>query len=203
VIGWLRGRVVEHEPDGGLILDVGGVGYEIVSPIGTLERLEPDDEGQLALYVHTHVREDALVLYGFASRDERMAFRTLIGISKVGPKLALAVLSVMSVGELAQLVASGAAPRLTRVPGIGKKTAERIVLELEGKLNARAFEAPAAAKAAAPAARPARGQARILLETLVHMGFKQAETERAIAALPSLEHPLNELIREALAILAP
>ncbi len=202
MIGWLHGRVVESEPDGGLILDVGGVGYELVSPIGTLDRIEPADDGTLALYVHTHVREDALDLFGFASCDERTAFRTLISISKVGPKLALAVLGVVSVAELAQLVASGASSRLTRVPGIGKKTAERIVLELEGKLALPVVNPPTVTRSS-PAAPSSRGQATILLETLVHMGFKQAETERAIAALPSLDRPLNELIREALAVLAP
>jgi Holliday junction DNA helicase RuvA len=198
LIGRLRGEPVAQEGDGTMVLDVGGVGYELVTPIGTGGRALREG-GQLVLWVHTHVREDALQLFGFASADERTAFRTLIAISKVGPKLALAVLSALSVDELAELVARGTVGRLTAVPGIGKKTAERMLLELEGKLKT-----PVAAAAAghSPPAAAADGQAALLCEALVRMGFKPPQAERAVAAMDDLDRPIGELIREALALLS-
>ncbi len=196
MIGRLHGRVVTSEPDGSLIVDVNGVGYELVSPIGTLGRVKPDGDGKIALMVHTHLREGALELFGFATEAEREAFRTLIGISKVGPKMAMAVLSFSTVNELAHIVATGDAARLTKVPGVGKKTAERMVLELEGKL------APAIAVPASAAA-PAGDHASVLTAALVRMGFKQGEAERAVSGMSDLDRPLSDLVREALAVLAP
>ena len=193
--------MLDSQADGSMVLDVGGVGYELVTPIGTMGRVTADAEGQLILHVHTHVREDALELFGFASADERVAFRTLISISKVGPKLALAVLGAVGAHELAQLVETGQVTLLTKVPGVGKKTAQRIVLELKGKLSA-------SGAAPRPANRPGGadahgGQASVLAAALVRMGFKQAESERAINSIDDLERPMNELVRDALAVLSP
>ena len=200
MIGRLRGRVIDDEGDGTLVIDVGGVGYEVITPLGTLGRVLTDPEGLTVLHVHTHVREDQLVLFGFATSDERVAFRTLIGISKVGPKLALAVLGAISVSELAQLVATGQVGMLTKVPGVGKKTAERIILELEGRLSAPASTGPAP-KRPAPAGDPAKRV--VLTEALVRMGFKTTEAERAVGGVEDLDRPMGELIRDALAILSP
>ena len=208
MIGRLYGRVIESEPDGSVILDVHGVGYELVTPIGTMGRAQADADGNVTLKVHTNLREGALELFGFASESERITFRTLIGISKVGPKLAMAVLGFLSVDELAQLVESGQVARLTKVPGVGKKTAERMVLELKGKLApvalAGAAKRPAAAGQAPDGDQAALvDQATVLAAALVRMGFKQSEAERAVKAMDRLDRPIGELVREALAILSP
>jgi Holliday junction DNA helicase RuvA len=203
LIGRLVGTVVE-DAEGAVVLDVHGVGYEVLVPAGTLGRASPDPQGAVTLFVHTHVREDALLLYGFASRDERGTFRQLIGVSNIGPKIALSILGSLSVSELAGAVARAETNRLTAVPGVGKKTAERIVLELKDKLLTHL--APAAL-AAAPAARPtARGvKAELLHGALTRMGYRPAEAERAISTLGARveAEPLADLIREALGVLSP
>src|SRR5262249_12443517 len=140
MIGWLRGRVLVEEPSGALLIDVNGVGYEVNAPLGTLGRAREAD-GAIELFVHTHVREDALDLFGFANETERRTFRLLLGIPNVGPKTALGVLSALSVSELGRAVGAGDLGRLSKVPGIGKKTAERLVLELKDKLPAAGGDA--------------------------------------------------------------
>jgi Holliday junction DNA helicase RuvA len=202
LIGRLVGRLVEESADGAVVLDVRGVGYEVTVPLGTVGRAAPDAEGAVTFYVHTHVREDAFLLYGFASREERAVFRQLIGVSSIGPKIALSILGALSVGELSAAVARGETGKLTRVPGVGKKTAERIVLELKDKLLAGPAPLPAA-----PAARPAASgaKAELLHGALTRMGYRPAEAERAVAALGGRveAEPLADLVREALAVLAP
>src|SRR5690349_9870494 len=133
MIGRVRGVVAERGEDGSCVIDVGGVGYEIFVPLGTLGRL-PLPPAEVTLHVHTHVREDALVLYGFASLDDRAAFRTLLGVAGIGPKMAIAILSALDASELAAAVQSGDTARLRGIPGVGKKTTERLVLELKDKL---------------------------------------------------------------------
>ncbi|MBI4951710.1 MAG: Holliday junction branch migration protein RuvA [Myxococcales bacterium] len=194
MIGLLRGQVSDSG-DGTLLVDVGGVGYEVSAPLGTLGRLTADAEGLATLWVHTHVREDAFVLYGFATLAERQAFRALNSVVKVGPKLALAALGALGVGELAAAVGAGDVARLAKVPGVGRKTAERLVLELKDKLTLPAGPTPVALP------RPA-GQATVLQEALVRMGFRPAEAERAVASLGDFDRPLGELVRDALAVLA-
>ncbi|HVY48475.1 MAG TPA: Holliday junction branch migration protein RuvA [Minicystis sp.] len=203
MIGRLSGRIVEEAPDGTLVLDVNGVGYEVMVPPGALGRAGLSRApGDVTLHVHTHVREDALLLYGFPAAEDRAAFRMLIGVSNVGPKMALAVLGAMGAHELAAVVSRGHAQKLVAVPGIGKKTAERIVLELKDKLA----ELPAAAGGAQPAsaARPADGKAELLFGALTRMGFRGAEAERAVATLGERVEtdPLADLVRDALALLA-
>lgn len=199
MIGRLRGRLLESDADGTLVVDVGGVGYELIAPLDTVGRLGAHEGDEVCLFVHTHAREDALLLYGFSSQQERVAFRTLTSISKVGPKLALSILGAMSVTELAQVVAAGHTAQLTKVPGVGKKTAERISLELKGKIHPTSSgPAPNTMPGAAPL-----GQGQMLCDALVRMGFKPAEAERAIAGLSDLDRPLGELMREALALLGP
>jgi Holliday junction DNA helicase RuvA len=202
LIGRLHGLIIDSEGDGTVILDVRGVGYELVTPLGSVGRITPDDEGRVMLHVHTHVREDALVLFGFATADDRETFRTLIGISKVGPKLALAVLGFVTVNELAHLVETGQPARLQKVPGVGKKTAERMVLELKGKLAPTATQ-PATRTPHNAGEPPQSDQAGILAAALVRMGFKQTEAERAVQSIEALDRPMSELIREALSVLSP
>ena len=201
MIGLLRGQLLDSELDGTLLIDVQGIGYEVHAPIDVVERLERDDAGHVTLFVHTHAREDALMLFGFASRDERLAFRALITLPKVGPKLAIAVLSVMSVTELAEVVEAGPASRLTKVPGIGKKTAERMLIDLKGKLRSPLTSATAARQQ--PPSSAGTPQSAVVVDALIRMGFKPTEAQRAVASLTDLDRPLGELVREALAQLSP
>jgi len=200
MIGRLTGKIVA-QPDGAAVLDVHGVGYELQIPLGTVGRLAADAEGRVTVHVHTHAREDALTLFGFASEADRLAFRTLIGVSSIGPKTALAVLGSLPADDLARVIATKSLGELTQVPGIGKKTAERMVLELRDKLPQGAAKAGvlAAAGAAAPSS-----TADLLTSALTRMGYRPAETERTLAALGDrvATAPLPELLREALALLS-
>ncbi len=205
MIGRLVGSIVE-DVDGTVVLDVRGVGYEVTVPAGTVGRATPDTDGAVTLFVHTHVREDAIQLFGFASRDERAAFRQLIGVSNIGPKIGLNILGSLSVGELAALVSRAETAKLTKVPGVGKKTAERIVLELKDKLLAHAPPATLAPLPAAPPTRAARGaKAELLHGALTRMGYRPAEADRAVSTLGDRveAEPLADLVREALAVLSP
>lgn len=211
MIGRLTGRVVAQEADGGLVLDVGGVGYELTVPLGTLGRTSPDDSGRVTLWVHTHVREDALSLFGFADEIERASFRVLLGVSNVGPKIAVAVLGALPAADLAAAVVRRDLSALTSVSGVGKRIAERLLLELRDKLPA--VGAPSAGTAAgargAPPPRSANDADDKLRSMLTGMGFKPAEADRAIAALADrtrrdgeVAGPIEAQLREALALLA-
>ena len=135
MIGRLRGRVLTDEATGAVVLDVHGVGYDVLTPVGTLGRARVDAQREVELWIHTHVREDALDLFGFATETDRRVFRLLLAVPNVGPKTALGVLSAMPVDELSRAVERGDHARLGKIPGIGKKTAERLVLELKEKLR--------------------------------------------------------------------
>ena len=197
MIGSLRGRVSGDEVGGTLLIDVAGVGYEVTVPAGTLGRARRSGGDEVELLVHTHVREDALDLFGFASEHERWVFRLLIGVPNVGPKTALGVLSALSVADLARAVRAGDLARLTKVPGIGKKTAERLVLELKEKLGQDALPGSTPSQ-------PAGDAAARLTSALMNMGYRAAEAEKAVASLgPRVEKaPLGDLLREALSKLS-
>ena len=206
MIGRLIGKVSEDD-DGTLVVDVQGVGYEVVCPLGTLGRADRDDDGRVTFYVHTHVREDALALFGFASEADRLAFRTLIGVSNVGPKSAITVLSALPAPELAAAIARKELGQLTAIPGIGKKTAERLLLELKDKrpvstAPARPSTAGTLPRDLPPEAR--RDNAGMLSRALVNMGYRVTEADRAVEKLGERvnEATLPELLREALAVLA-
>jgi len=190
MIGRLVGRLVaKHPPQ--VTLDVGGVGYELDVPMSTFYNL-PSAGDTATLYTHLVVREDAHTLYGFASLEERSVFRQLIRISGIGARTALALLSGLSVAELAQSVATQDSARLTKVPGIGKKTAERLLLELKGKLA----EALPGAGGAAPA-----GAAADILNALLALGYSEKEAAAAAKTLPP-GVSVAEGIRAALKALA-
>ncbi len=202
MIGRLCGIVTEEE-DGSLLVDVSGVGYEVIAPLGTRGRARTDTEGRQTLLVHTHVREDALQLFGFATEADRFAFRTLIGVSSIGPKSAVGILSALPAHELARAIAAKEITTLTSVSGVGKKTAERLLLELKDKLPLGPESGPPSVRA--PAARVSSSpKAELLTGALTKMGYKPAEAERAVALLgarvDAAELPV--LIREALAVLA-
>jgi Holliday junction DNA helicase RuvA len=175
MIGRLAGTLLEKNPPE-VLVDAGGVGYEIDVPMSTFYNL-PALGDRVTLLTHLVVREDAHQLYGFATGDERHAFRELIRISGVGARTALAVLSGLSVDELAQAVALQEGARLTRIPGIGKKTAERLLLELKGRL------APALDAAEAPAGTAADAAADIV-RALIALGYSEKEAAAAARAVP-------------------
>ena len=187
MIGRLTGKLVaKHPPQ--VLLDVGGVAYEVDVPMSTFFNLPATGES-VTLHTHLLVREDAHVLYGFAALEERAALRKLIRISGVGARPALAVLSGLSVAELAQAVALQETARLTRVPGIGKKTAERLLLELKGKL---ADAVPSETKG---------GSGNDVLNALIGLGYSDKEALAAVKGLaPGLA--VTEGIRAALKALA-
>jgi Holliday junction DNA helicase RuvA len=205
MIGSLRGVILDRAPRsdsaGEVLLEVGGVGYRVIVPGGTFSRI-----GELGapafVHVHTHVREDAIILYGFASRDERTCFEALIGTHGVGPAVALAMLSVHSPTALRRAVATDDVDALCLVPGIGKKTAIRLLIELKARLDLELDE-PALSLVGANGSAPsgpaaARQEVRVALAAL---GYAHEEVREAIGALPD-DGTVEDLLRVALRHLA-
>lgn len=191
MIGRLTGKLVLKAPPQ-LVLDVSGVGYEIEAPMSTFYRLPAVGES-VALHTHLTIREDAHLLFGFATTQEKSLFRELIKMSGVGPKLALAVLSGVSVEEFWNLVRSGDAVRLTKLPGIGKKTAERMLLELREKAGASDNAVSLGGSSPQPATPLA--EARSALESL---GYKPADAAKMTDAFTTEGLGTDQIIREAL-----
>jgi Holliday junction DNA helicase RuvA len=177
MIAFLRGRVLDKQPNR-VIVDVQGVGYELHVPLSTYYDLG-DEGAEASLRVHTHVREDALQLYGFLTALEQQLFERLIAISGIGPRLAVAVLSGIESRELVSAVQRGDVARLTRIPGVGRKTAERMVLELKDRLAQ--LQVPAEGEA--PAASTPGGRLRDdLLSALQNLGYHRPLAEKAVDA---------------------
>ena len=174
MIGRLTGTLLDKTPPT-LCIDVSGVGYEVDVPMSTLYNL-PDLGGRVSLFTHLAVREDAHTLYGFLTASERSTFRALIKVTGIGARTALAVLSGMTVDELASAVSQQETGRLTRVPGIGKKTAERLLLELRGKLGADLGQAAGAG--GLPSGR------EDILNALLSLGYSASESQAALKSLP-------------------
>jgi Holliday junction DNA helicase RuvA len=197
MIAFLRGRVVEKQPNK-VIVDIQGVGYEVFVPLSTYYEIG-EEQTDVALRIYTHVREDALQLYGFLTDLERHLFERLIGISGIGPKLAIAVLSGMEPRDLVTAVQGGNVARLTGIPGVGKKTAERIVLELKDRLAQIAAPAIAGEPPAATGAERLRGD---LLSALQNLGYHRPQAEKAVDSIlntlsePTFERALKSALRE-------
>jgi len=189
VIGKISGKLVERHPPQ-IIVDVHGVGYEIDVPMSTFYQL-PATGNEVTLYTHLIVREDAQQLYGFANEQERHVFRQLLRISGVGARTALAVLSGLSVGELYEAVAAQDAGRLTKIPGIGRKTAERLLLELKDKLEVTA----------APSATSTGGNSGDVLNALLALGYNDKEARWAVKQVTTGAN-VAEGIRQALKLLS-
>ena len=192
MIARLRGTLIEKGPSR-IVVEAGGVGYDVQVPLSTFYPLgEPGTE--IVLRVHTHVREDVIALYGFASALEHDLFERLISINGIGPKLALAVLSGIEPQELIRAIRQQDVARLTAIPGVGKKTAERIGLELKDRL-------PAAGAPAQAAASPADQLREDLLSALLNLGYQKGAAEKAIAkvldgsARPAFEDALRSTLR--------
>jgi Holliday junction DNA helicase RuvA len=195
VIAHLRGRILEKRPHR-VVVDANGVGYDVSVPLSTFYVLA-DQGGEIALRIHTHVREDALALYGFSTRLEQELFERLISVGGIGPKLALAVLSGVEPPHLIHAIERGDIVRLTAIPGVGKKTAERIVLELKDRLPS--LPAAAAGDGAAPDGPVLRDD---LLSALTNLGYHRPLAEKAvdsaIKGLPGgdFERTLKQALRE-------
>lgn len=196
MIARLCGKLIDKQPPE-LLVDVGGVGYEVLAPMSTVFSL-PAIGDPVTLLTHFHVREDAQVLYGFLTTAERSLFRSLIKVNGIGAKMALAVLSSMSPGEFSLCVQNGDVSALTRVPGIGKKTAERLVVEMRDKLTDLGtipIAAGAASEGLPAAAGDPAAEARQALEAL---GYKAQDAAKMIKKVASADHSAEELIRLAL-----
>jgi len=191
LIARLKGTLVDKTPNR-VVIDVGGVGYDVLVPLSTFYGLG-EAGSDVALRVHTHVREDVIALYGFSSTLEQDLFERLIAINGIGPKLALAVLSGIDPGDLVRAIRAQDVARLTRIPGVGKKTAERIGLELKDRLP------HASASPETPAA--AGDERRVdLLSALTNLGYKGAIAEKAVdaAVKKAPDAPFEELLRDIL-----
>lgn len=198
MISHLRGRLLEKQPNR-VIVDVNGVGYDVHVPLSTFyDMTEPGAE--IALRVHTHVREDALVLYGFATVLELRIFERLISVSGIGPKLALAVLSGIEPSELVSAIRTANVARLTGIPGIGKKTAERIGLELKDKMASLL----SAEVAASPVAATSETLRTDVLSALMNLGYHRPLAERAVDSALKLDtgSSFESVLRHALRELA-
>jgi Holliday junction DNA helicase RuvA len=192
MIGRLVGKIAEKGSDG-VLVDVHGIGYQVELPLSTLAGMPPVGE-TVTLSIHTHVREDDIRLFGFNGTPDRTAFRTILRVSGVGPKLALAVLGGLSGNQLAEVIQNTDVKRLCAIPGIGKKTAERMILELGGKLK---FEKDGEVNTV-------EGVFDELASALKNLGFKSARVEQVLSDIRSddaEEQPFEALLRQALVLL--
>jgi len=196
VIGFLRGRLAAKHPPS-LVIDVGGVGYELEAPMSTFYGL-PATGSELTLVTHLVVREDAHVLYGFATERERTLFRELIKVSGVGPRLALGILSGASVDEFHRCVETQDAVSLTRIPGIGRKTAERLIVEMRDRLKALASGQAFEVRGPLPGGDAGPSPQAEAFSALVALGYKPAEVTRLLQKIDASVTTTEELIRHAL-----
>lgn len=195
MIGWLKGNVVDKREPGKIVLDVQGVGYDVETSLPTFFQLETMN-APISLHIHTLVREDALILYGFLALDERHLFRALIRVNGVGAKLAIAILSSIKPDEFVRCIRQENAALLTKLPGIGKKTAERLVVEMKDRLqDAEYLASPASADAV-----PLHSDEAV--KALEALGYKSQEANKIIQKLDDGKKTCEQLIREALQSLA-
>jgi len=189
MIAHLRGKLIARHPNQAIV-ETGGVGYDVVISVPTFSDLPPLG-GEVALFIHTHVREDQLALYGFLRAEEKQLFEKLITVSGIGPKLAITILSGMAASELGNAIRGNDVARLTKIPGIGRKTAERLVLELRDKLPALGQEVAVVAPAFSAVQED-------VLSALVNLGYQRAAAEKALASV-SKEGSFDAMFRGALA----
>ena len=198
MIAYLRGSILNKHPNQ-VIIDIAGVGYDVIIPISTFSAL-PNTGSEVRLHIHTHVREDALSLFGFLTTDEKILFERLITISGVGPRLAIAVLSGLATSELVAAIRGGSVESLVRIPGVGKKTAERLVMELRDKLDGLA--AGAAPSVETPVAELSSMEQDVL-SALLNLGCSRPAAEKAVrkAKNAGVENEFEPLFRQAMEFL--
>ncbi len=194
MIGFLRGRLMVKQPPA-LVIDVGGVGYEIEAPMSTFYGLAAVGT-DIHLFTHLVVREDAHILFGFATERERRLFRELLKVSNVGPKLALALLSGMSVDNFLMCIEAQDVDSLVRIPGVGRKTAERLLIEMKDRI--KAFGALPGVLVAGGGGEPQSGAQAEAFSALVALGYKPAEVTRLLKAVDSAAQTTEDIIRRAL-----
>ena len=199
MIGRLRGELVQKHPPY-LLVDVNGVGYEIEAPMSTFYDL-PAQGGQVVLFTHLAIRDDAHVLYGFSSERERALFRALLRVSGVGAKMALAILSGMSTDEFSRCVQSDDAASLVRLPGIGKRTAERLIVEMRDRLD-KVDVAGQVSQLSRPAGAPAETPVADAVGALVALGYKPNDASRMVRGVETEGLSSEEIIRAALKSIA-
>ena len=202
MIGRLTGTIEHRERDGSVIVDVNGVGYEVFLPIGAAGRAGSEAGQAVELHIHTHVREDAMTLFGFVTAEDRAAFRALLKVTSIGPKLALAIIGVMNAEELRDAVATQNKAAFKGISGVGKRTVERILLDLEGKLDFAASGKTGVRLRAVPSSAGAASDA--VVGALVQMGYKRSEAEAAVggASGESSDDNVEGLLRAALSALS-
>ena len=193
MIGSVRGSVLERLATGEVLVEVGGVGYRVLVPLGALASLSPG--APAFLFTHLHVREDAMVLYGFPTRDERDTFEVLLGASGVGPKLALAIVSVHSPTALRRALVDDDLDALTLVPGVGKRTAQRLLVDLKARLDVPSIDV-----VEVEGAGPNRARAEVR-DALTGLGYASDEVRSVMGQLPE-DGPVEDLLRDALKLLS-
>jgi Holliday junction DNA helicase RuvA len=195
------GTVTHREADGSVVVDVNGVGYEVFLAAGDAARLSSEPGKAVSLHIHTHVREDALTLFGFASADDRAAFRALLRVGGIGPKLALGILGAMSAGQLHDAIARQDKTAFKGITGVGKKIVERIIIELKDKLDFAASAQTGVRLRAVPS--HASSATDTVIGALVQMGYKRSEAEAAVgSATGSPKDDVEGLLRAALSALS-
>ena len=204
MIGRITGTIAHREADGSVIVDVHGVGYEVFLPAGTAGRVELEPGQPVSLHIHTHVREDAMTLFGFATPEDRAAFRALLKVSSIGPKLALAIIGVMNASELHDAIARQDKAAFKGISGVGKKTVERILVDLQDKLDFAASGKTGVRLRAVPS-RSSAGDT--VVGALVNMGYKRSEAEAAVGNAMSTtsaegDENVEGLLRAALSALS-
>ncbi|KTD65466.1 Holliday junction branch migration protein RuvA [Legionella spiritensis] len=202
MIGWLQGTIMDKQHPGKMVINVNGVGYDVETSLQTFFNLESQTSESIGLHIHTVVREDALLLYGFVNRQERALFRNLIKINGIGPKVAMSILSSVSVGEFIQGIHQQNTAMLSKIPGIGKKTAERLVIEMKDSIKQfDSMNMEAALSLQTSSTSPQRDQAEAI-SALEALGYKPQEAMRAVAKVDDGNKSCEQLIRQALQILA-
>jgi Holliday junction DNA helicase RuvA len=205
MIDYVRGTLTEKEPSL-VAVETGGVGYEVAVPLSTWERL-PAQGKEVKLYTHYHVREDAHKLFGFLTKAERELFRQLIGVSSIGPKTAMGILSKVPADELAKSVALGDPSRLTKIPGIGAKIAQRLIMELRGKVTAPQRGAGVAVPSPSGAEAPVSDGGAEAFEALLSLGYSDKQVARAVERVRQTlteeepDMPVEEWIKKALQVI--
>jgi len=194
MIGYLKGKILSKQPPL-LLLDVNGVGYELEAPMSTFYGL-PGESEEISLFVHMVVREDAQILFGFSEQVERELFRNLLKVNGVGPRVALAILSTLSANEFVQCIRLEDAPALTRVPGIGKKTAERMIIDMRDRVDGYG-ELQTQSDSSKPLALE-ENPIQDAIGALIALGYKPMEATRAVDAIKKMSEKRDELIKNAL-----
>jgi len=200
MIGMLKGVLMAKQPPF-LLLDVGGVGYELEAPMATFYDL-PEEDSPVLLHTHMVVREDAQLLYGFSELSQRELFRSLLKVNGVGPRVALAILSTLSSGQFVQCIQQQDVLTLTSVPGIGKKTAERMLIDMRDRISG--LDVVVAADRANGADQPPQAQSPVddAISALLALGYRQADASRAVRAVEGESPGRDDMIRKALQFLS-